>query len=90
MFRHGQRIVFIGDSITDRDRRDLQAPCGNGYVSLVRAFVTARYVRSKASRSSAVELGLRGGVSGQVTVKVAIIAMSSCSRLWQCMTYLPG
>src|SRR3954451_10647789 len=26
----------------------------------------------------------------QATTKVAIIAMSSCSRLWQCITYRPG
>jgi hypothetical protein len=28
--------------------------------------------------------------SGQVVVKVTIIAMSSCSRLWQCNTYRPA
>jgi lysophospholipase L1-like esterase len=43
IFEHGQRIVFIGDSITDCGRRDANAPYGNGYMSLVRAFVTARY-----------------------------------------------
>jgi lysophospholipase L1-like esterase len=43
IFEQGQRIVFIGDSITDAGRRDAFAPYGNGYFSLVRAFVTARY-----------------------------------------------
>ena len=43
IFEQGQRIVFIGDSITDCGRRDANAPYGNGYVSLVHAFVTARY-----------------------------------------------
>ncbi|HWV23483.1 MAG TPA: SGNH/GDSL hydrolase family protein [Thermomicrobiales bacterium] len=43
IFEHGQRIVFIGDSITDTGRRGDFAPYGNGYMSLVRAFVTARY-----------------------------------------------
>jgi len=43
IFEQGQRIVFIGDSITDCGRRDAFAPYGNGYFSLVRAFVTARY-----------------------------------------------
>src|SRR5687767_12058874 len=43
IFEQGQRIVFIGDSITDCGRRDAFAPDGNGYFSLVRAFVTARY-----------------------------------------------
>ncbi len=43
LFEHGQKVVFIGDSITDCGRRDANAPYGNGYVSLVRTFVTARY-----------------------------------------------
>jgi lysophospholipase L1-like esterase len=43
MFETGQRIVFIGDSITDCGRRDTDPPYGDGYVSLVRAFVTARH-----------------------------------------------
>jgi len=41
IFEHGQRIVFIGDSITDSGRRETDPPYGNGYMSLVRAFVTA-------------------------------------------------
>jgi lysophospholipase L1-like esterase len=41
LFEAGQHIVCIGDSITDCERRDAHAPYGNGYVSLVRAFVTA-------------------------------------------------
>jgi lysophospholipase L1-like esterase len=41
IFESGQRIVFIGDSITDCGRRDTDPPYGNGYMSLVRAFVTA-------------------------------------------------
>jgi lysophospholipase L1-like esterase len=41
IFDRGQRIVFIGDSITDSGRREEDPPYGNGYVSLVRAFVTA-------------------------------------------------
>jgi lysophospholipase L1-like esterase len=43
IFSAGQRIVFIGDSITDCDRRGPHAPYGDGYVNLVRSFVTARY-----------------------------------------------
>ncbi|MFC8849221.1 MULTISPECIES: SGNH/GDSL hydrolase family protein [unclassified Micromonospora] len=39
----GQRVVFIGDSITDCGRRDSAAPFGDGYASLVRAFVDARH-----------------------------------------------
>ena len=43
IFGHGQRVVMIGDSITDCGRRDAFAPYGNGYVALVHAFITARY-----------------------------------------------
>jgi lysophospholipase L1-like esterase len=43
IFERGQRIVFIGDSITDSGRRDVDPPYGNGYVSLVRAMVTAAH-----------------------------------------------
>lgn len=43
IFERGQKVLFIGDSITDTGRRDLNAPYGNGYMSLVRAFVDARY-----------------------------------------------
>src|SRR4051794_18296269 len=39
----GQRVVFIGDSITDCDRRGAAAPYGDGYVDLVRSLVTARH-----------------------------------------------
>ena len=43
IFLPGQRIVFIGDSITDCGRRDFAQPYGNGYVSLVQALVTAAH-----------------------------------------------
>lgn len=44
VFAPGQRVVFIGDSITDAGRRtEASAPYGTGYVSLVRAFLLARY-----------------------------------------------
>lgn len=44
LFGSGQRLVFIGDSITDCGRRtEALAPYGNGYVSLVRALLLARY-----------------------------------------------
>jgi lysophospholipase L1-like esterase len=42
-FENGQKILFIGDSITDCGRRELAAPYGSGYMSLVRAMVLARY-----------------------------------------------
>ncbi|MGQ5259912.1 SGNH/GDSL hydrolase family protein [Micromonospora sp. ZYX-F-536] len=43
ILRTGQRVVFIGDSITDCGRRAAAAPYGEGYVSLVRALVSARH-----------------------------------------------
>jgi lysophospholipase L1-like esterase len=43
LFSTGQRVVFIGDSITDCDRRGAAAPYGAGYVDLVRSLVTARH-----------------------------------------------
>ena len=43
-FGAGEKIVFIGDSITDCGRRAApHAPYGNGYVSLARALLHARY-----------------------------------------------
>ena len=43
LFGSGQKIVFIGDSITDCGRCGRAAPYGDGYVSLVRNLVLARY-----------------------------------------------
>jgi lysophospholipase L1-like esterase len=41
--KSGQKIVMIGDSITDAGRRDIEPPYGVGYMTLVRSFVTARH-----------------------------------------------
>jgi len=44
IFQHGQKVLFIGDSITDTGRRqEPHAPYGRGYVMLARAFLLARY-----------------------------------------------
>ncbi len=43
LFEPSQKIVFIGDSITDADRQTSAAPYGNGYVSMMRNFLIARY-----------------------------------------------
>lgn len=43
VFQPKQRLVFIGDSITDAGRQKEAAPFGSGYVHLVRAFLLARY-----------------------------------------------
>ena len=39
----GQKILFIGDSITDCGRGDVATPLGNGYVYLFSELVTAYY-----------------------------------------------
>jgi lysophospholipase L1-like esterase len=43
LFTAHQRIVFIGDSITDCGRRDTDPPYGHGYVSMVRNLLAGRY-----------------------------------------------
>ena len=43
IFERGQKIVFIGDSITDAGRRTDPVGNGSGYFNLVRSFVLARY-----------------------------------------------
>jgi lysophospholipase L1-like esterase len=43
LFETNQKIVFIGDSITDCGRRDVAAPYGDGYVGLARSLLLARY-----------------------------------------------
>ena len=39
----GDRMLFIGDSITDCGRRERAIPLGDGYVSMFTELVTARY-----------------------------------------------
>jgi len=63
-FEHGQKLLFIGDSITDSGRRVEAAPFGDGYVNMVRNFLLARYP----------ELALtivNRGVSGDTTRNLA-------------------
>ena len=43
----GRKVVLIGDSITDCGRRIEFPPLGNGYVSIVANFVTAKYPERK-------------------------------------------
>ena len=43
LFETKQKVVFIGDSITDADRQGAAAPYGSGYVNMVRNFLIARY-----------------------------------------------
>ena len=39
----GERMLFIGDSITDCGRQDSAVPLGDGYVSMFTELATARY-----------------------------------------------
>ena len=43
LFQSGDKVLFIGDSITDCGRRDEHAPLGNGYVSRIAELITAKY-----------------------------------------------
>jgi len=43
LFQSFQRIMFVGDSITDADRTGAAGPYGNGYVNLLRNSFLARY-----------------------------------------------
>ena len=64
LFEPGQKILFIGDSITDCDRRGAAAPYGSGYMRLVRDLLLARYP----------EYGLKfvnRGISGDTTRDLA-------------------
>ena len=45
LFQNHQRLVFIGDSITDAGRA-LEPPYGSGYVSLLRSYLLARFPAS--------------------------------------------
>jgi len=44
---NGQKILFIGDSITDCGRRDVATPLGNGFVHFFSELVTAYYPERK-------------------------------------------
>ena len=60
LFQAHQKILFIGDSITDAGRRDINIPWGLGYVSIVRDCLLAHYPERKLQL-------LNQGVSGNTT-----------------------
>ncbi len=43
LFQSDEKVLFIGDSITDCGRRGDHAPLGNGYVKKVTELITAKY-----------------------------------------------
>jgi len=55
--RSGQKILFIGDSITDCGRRDAQRPLGAGYVKL---FADLMIIREPAKRIAIINKGIGG------------------------------
>lgn len=55
--RNGQKIVFIGDSITDCGRRDSHRPLGEGYVKL---FADLMIIRETAKRITIINKGISG------------------------------
>ena len=42
LFQSGEKVLFIGDSITDCERRDEHAPFGYGYVNKIVELITAK------------------------------------------------
>ena len=43
LFESGDKVLFIGDSITDCGRRDAHTPLGHGYVRKITELITAKY-----------------------------------------------
>ncbi len=60
LFSAGQKILLVGDSITDAHRDVVNSPYGDGYVSQVRNFVLARYSELQLTF-------INRGVSGNTT-----------------------
>lgn len=61
LFGPKQKILFVGDSITDASRPADNTPFGFGYVSLIRNLVMARYPELKLEF-------INRGVSGNTTI----------------------
>jgi len=57
VLRNGDRILFIGDSITDCGRRDFAAPLGNGYVKFFSDFM---HIREPEKEISILNHGIGG------------------------------
>ena len=55
--KNGQKVLFIGDSITDCGRRDSQRPLGNGYVKL---FADLMIIQEPAKQITIVNKGISG------------------------------
>lgn len=61
--QNGQKILFIGDSITDAGRRTAERPYGIGYVSLFRDMLIAR---EPAKQIEIINKGIGGNTAWQM------------------------
>ncbi len=59
LFNSGDKVLFIGDSITDCGRRDSFAPYGHGYVRKITELITAKYPERRISY-------VNKGISGDI------------------------
>lgn len=72
----GERIIFIGDSITDAQRREEFAPLGCGYVKLFADMLT---VREPTRRVTVFNRGINGD---RVSAGLAHIPKSGLANRW--------
>jgi lysophospholipase L1-like esterase len=66
LFEHGQKVLFIGDSITDAGRREVNLPWGLGYMSQARDLIVARY---PALQLSFVNRGIGGDTTRKLLAR---------------------
>ena len=59
LFQSGDKVLFIGDSITDCGRRNEHAPLGHGYVRKITELITAKYPERDISY---VNMGIGGDI----------------------------
>jgi lysophospholipase L1-like esterase len=97
LFSAGQRIVFIGDSITDCDRRGSAAPYGDGYVDLVRSLVTARHpelglswVNRGVGGDTVRDLAVRWDVDALATAPDWLSVMIGINDVWHAFGSRPA
>lgn len=65
-FRHRQKLLFIGDSITDCGRCEDAAYLGDGYVWILRNFPGARY---RGLQLTIVNRGVSGGTTRHLAAR---------------------
>jgi len=63
LLRNGEKVLFIGDSITDCGRRETERPLGSGYVSLFVELQRAIFPRRRITY-------VNKGISGQTVLEL--------------------